>query len=312
VKTDPTAASGDGSASIAVVIPILNEVGRLLNKTLEALVVQTRHAERVIVVDDGSEEPVRIPDDLTGAAELRRLPANLGGAGARNRGAQMTETKYVLFLNCDVLLDHRWLERAIVFMESNPEVGAAGGTIQPVVGKKILRDWRLQFVETKVHRSLLTQPTSVTWLVGHAIVVRRSAYDELGGFDEKYRCAGEDWDFCQRLIQAGYAVMHVPELTAESVEAASLDRLARKSIRNSGWDIRARGPEHPCAAVQPVRLIGATASILKLLAERTARDVIRRRFRLVLVDVAVAFRSFVLIWRHLRATRGRPSIGVSA
>jgi cellulose synthase/poly-beta-1,6-N-acetylglucosamine synthase-like glycosyltransferase len=217
----------------------------------------------------------------------------------------MTDTTYVLFLNCDVLLDSDWLERAIAFMEEHPNVGAAGGTIIPVVGKKILRDWRLQFVETKVHRSPPTQATAVTWLVGHAILVRRTVYDELGGFAEKYRCAGEDWDFCQRVIEAGYTVAHVPELRAESVEVASLDRLARKSIRNSGWDIRPRGREYPCAAVRQVRIPAASASIIRLLAERCARDLLKRRFRLVPVDFAVAARSFVLIWRHSRAMRAR-------
>jgi glycosyltransferase involved in cell wall biosynthesis len=291
--------------SIAVVIPILNEKGRLLTRTLEALTLQTRLADRVIVVDDGSADPVSLPERLASGVELVRLAHNVGGAGARNRGARMVEADYVLFLNCDVVLAPEWLERSIAFMEANPDVGAAGGTIVPVVGKEILRDWRLHFIETKVHRTRMTVPTSVTWLVGHAILVRRSVYDQLGGFDEKYRCAGEDWDFCQRVIANGSIVSHVPELTAESVEVASVDRLARKSIRNSGWDIRAQGAERPCAAVRPVRVPGAMLSIVRLLVKRSARNTLRGRFRLIPIDAAVAGRSLVLILRHTRETRSR-------
>lgn len=291
--------------SLAVVIPTLNERGRLLTRTLDALVSQTRQADRVIVVDDGSADPVSIPERLSSEVELVRLPNNVGGAGARNRGARMVVTDYILFLNCDVLLAPEWLERGVAYMQGNPDVGASGGTIVPVIGKKILRDWRLHFIETKVHRTSMTAPTAVTWLVGHAILVRGSVYDELGGFDEKYRCAGEDWDFCQRVIANGYVVSHVPELQAESVEVASVERLARKSIRNSGWDIRLHGEERPCAAVRPVHLPKASFSIIRLLWERSARNALRGRFRLIPVDAAVAGRSFVLILRHAWTTRRR-------
>jgi hypothetical protein len=201
------------------------------------------------------------------------------------------------------VLSSTWLDKAIAFMEENPDAGAIGGTILPVKGKKILRDWRLQFVETKSHRVGLTTPTPVTWLVGHAIVMRRSVFDELRGFDEKYRCAGEDWDICQRVLQHGYSVLHLPELVAESYEVASVDRLARKSVRNGGWDIRPHGADRPCAAVKPVRPVAATASIVRLLGSRMARDLVRGRIRFIPVDVAIAIRSTYLVWESARSTR---------
>ena len=89
----------------------------------------------------------------------------------------------------------------------------------------------------------------MSWLVGHAVLVRRSVYEEVGGFDEKYRCAAEDWDISQRIRALGYSLVHVPSLIAESHELASIDRLARKNVRNAGWDIRENGMQYPCAAL---------------------------------------------------------------
>ena len=295
--------------SVAVVVPVLNESGGLLERTLDGLQNQTRRPDCIVVVDDGSTHPVRIPERLHSDVEILRLPSNIGGAGARNRGARLSDTSYVLFLNCDVVLAPGWLERAVAFMERDPAAGAISGTIVPVAGKAILRAWRLQFIETKSHRARLSGATPVTWLVGHAILVRRSVFDELGGFYEKYRCAGEDWDICQRILEHGYSISHLPDLLAESHEVASVDRLARKSVRNGGWDIRTHGFERPCAAVQPVRPVAATASIVRLLGVRMARNLVRRRIRFLPVDAAVAVRSIVLVWRAARpeAPLSRPT-----
>lgn len=289
---------------MGVVIPVLNESGGLLARTLESLMRQTRRPTQTLVIDDGSLEPLQLPRHLRNDVGLLRLPTNHGGATARNHGARaLPKTEYVLFLNCDVVLNPRWLEDAVAFMQSNERVAAIGGRIAPVVGPRLLREWRLQFIETKVHRAAIAAPTDVTWLVGHAIFTRRDVYEQLDGFDEKYSCAGEDWDYCQRVIEAGYCVSHVPSLVAESHEVASIDRLARKSVRNSGWDIRTNYAAHTCAAVQPVRLGAAVTSTLRLLVMRCGRDIVKRRFSLVVVDVAVAARSLVLLWRARQRSR---------
>jgi len=285
------------AAPVAAVVSVYNESEDALERTLESILAQTMQAERVVVVDDGSDRPLQIRDGIRRDVEVVPLSDNVGLAGARNRGARLTSTQYLLFLNCDVVLKPDWLSGAISFIESDSTVGAVSGTIVPVVGREILRSWRLQFLETKSHRAGLRAPTPVTWLVGHAVLVRRSVFEEVGGFDEKYRCAAEDWDISQRIRALGYSLVHVPSLIAESYELASIDRLARKNVRNAGWDIRENGMQRPCAALQPVRRLPATLSIFRLLGLGVARNLVRRRVRLLPVDIAVAVRSTTLVWR---------------
>ena len=137
----------------------------------------------------------------------------------------------------------------------------------------------------------------MTWLVGQPVLGRRSVVEEVGGFDEKYRCAADDWDISQRIRALGYSLVHGRSLIAGRFALASIDRLARKNVRNIGWDIRENEMQRPCAALEPVRRLPATLSIIRLLGPSVARNLVRRRVRLLPVDVAVAARSTTLVWK---------------
>jgi hypothetical protein len=62
-------------------------------------------------------------------------------------------------------------------------------------------------------------------VVGACLLVRRSAFERLGGFDERFWLYGEEADLCLRLADAGLRVVHVPEAHALHVGAASSDAL---------------------------------------------------------------------------------------
>ena len=286
--------------SVAAVIPAFNEPEGSLERTLHGLTSQTRRPNRLLVVDDGSISPTTVPARFRSKAEIVRLDENSGLAAARNHGARLTTAQYLLFVNCDVVLRTDWLEKAIAFIERAEDAGVVSGAILPVEGPKVLRDWRLQFIEPKPHRSQLAAPTPATWLVGHALLVRRSAFDAVGGFNPLFRTAGEDWDFSQRVRSRGYELVHHPGLVAESHEPASVDSLARKSTRNAGWDLRSRPTDRACAATRPIRRFPATMSALRDFIDRLARDVAKRRWRFLPVDVAIACRSLALVWRSGR------------
>jgi GT2 family glycosyltransferase len=298
-----------GEGTVAAVVPAFDEGGTSLERTLRGLLGQARRPDHVLVVDDGSPSPLALPAELRSEAEVVRLAKNSGLAAARNHGARLTTTEFLLFVNCDVVLGPDWLEHGVAFMESAAEVGAVSGAIVPVAGPKVLRDWRLQFIEPKPHRSSLAGPTAVTWLVGHALLVRRAAFDSAGGFDPRFRTAGEDWDFSQRVRARGYELVHHPGLVAESHESASIDSLARKSIRNAGWDLRSRPPELACAATRPVRLLPATASVLRISGGWIARDLVKVRPRFLAADLAVAARSVALLRKAARLRKGGRSQG---
>ena len=77
--------------SVAAVISVFNESEDALERTLKAILAQTMQAERVVVVDDGSDRPLRIREGIHADVEVVRLAENVGLAGARNRGARPYE-----------------------------------------------------------------------------------------------------------------------------------------------------------------------------------------------------------------------------
>jgi hypothetical protein len=123
----------------------------------------------------------------------------------------------------------------------------------------------------------------------------------VSGFDERFRSAGEDWDFSQRVLAVGRGVFHLPALVAESHERASVEGLARKTVRNAGCDLRNTEPELRCSALRRMRPLNATPSMLRLLLERMARDVLKRRWHLLPVDLVIGGRSLLLVWTASRA-----------
>jgi GT2 family glycosyltransferase len=231
--------------------------------------------------------------------EISRLPENVGTSAAKNAAAALVESDYLLFVDSDVVLRPEWLEYGIAFME-NSNAGMVAGKIVPVTGSSLLRRWRLQFLETNVHRSGLSEPESENWLNGHALLVRRAVFDDVGGFDPRFRSCGDDPDLSQRIVTSGRPLFFLPQLVAECHEPASLEYLARKSVRNLGWDLRPKDSP-PCACVRPLRLVAASASVLWSLVEHLGRNLLKGRLSLLPVDVAVAWRSLQLVW----GARGR-------
>jgi N-acetylglucosaminyl-diphospho-decaprenol L-rhamnosyltransferase len=67
-------------------------------------------------------------------------------------------------------------------------------------------------------------PTGVDWVSGSCMLVRRDAFEELGGFDEAYFMYGEDVDLCWRAHRAGYGVAYVPAASVTHVGGISTRR----------------------------------------------------------------------------------------
>jgi len=281
--------------SVAAVVPHYREAADSVHRTVAGIVGQSLPPKQVVLVDDGSPRPIHLDAPWADLVRRARLAENMGVSAARNLGAACTSGRFLLFVNCDVVLAPDWVRRAVHFMLEHPDVALVGGAVVPRVGRPAVRRWRLQHIETRVHRVAPPAPVRQGWIVGHAMLVRRSAFERIGGFDARFRSAGDEVDLCVRLCAAGFGVFHLPFVVADSFEPATIETMARKSVRNSGWSLGRTGP--PCAATRPLRPLPAALSTLGVLAGRVARDVLRGRPLMLLLDLAVAARSLVLIGR---------------
>ncbi|NMD57441.1 MULTISPECIES: mycofactocin biosynthesis glycosyltransferase MftF [Tsukamurella] len=201
----PVPAAQNGTGDITVVVPVRDDqagVDRLL-RAVRGL--------PVVVVDDGSAVPIRVPDDP--AVRLLRLPENRGPAHARNRGAALADTGLVAFLDADTVPRPGWAD-VLRARFADPTVAVAAPRI---VGLEDAPWTRPVARYAGLHSSLDLGPrpgaarpgNPVAYVPSAAMLVRRGAFEAIGGFDPDLRVA-EDVDLCWRLADAGWTVRYEP------------------------------------------------------------------------------------------------------
>jgi N-acetylglucosaminyl-diphospho-decaprenol L-rhamnosyltransferase len=210
-----------------------------LRRTLPGHVgVAERLGSPMFVVDNASRDgTLELLEDWSGrvsALELIRCRSNLGYATAANRAFAAAGDRDVLLLNPDVELPGpdpvRSLARALA---DRPRAGVvaprlvdADGTVQPTARRlaslpamigslpragSVARPLRGVY-ERYLAPSYLERPVAVGWVIGAAMLVRRRAFEEVGGFDEGFFLYMEDADLCRRLNVAGWSVDYLPEI----------------------------------------------------------------------------------------------------
>lgn len=188
----------------------------------------------VVVVDNGSE-------DGSAAAFRERFPGavtieageNLGFARAVNRGARVATGSWLLLLNPDTVVLPGSLRALVDFAERHPEYGVFGGrtlrpdgTVDPSSCWGAPSLWSLAtfatMLSTAFKRSPVFDPESlggwqrdsareVPIVTGCLLLIRRTAWDALGGMDEDYFLYGEDAEFSLRAGRAGLRRVVVPD-----------------------------------------------------------------------------------------------------
>jgi N-acetylglucosaminyl-diphospho-decaprenol L-rhamnosyltransferase len=188
------------------------------------------HDVNVIVVDSASQDNTLASiADL--AVTLVALDVNRGFAYGCNRGWRVGEAPAVLFLNPDARIDPDSIRRLKEVLDQDPTVGLVAPRITDDSGSlefSIRRFPRLRSTyarafflhrlfpnaswsdEVTRERSTYDSPHSVEWVSGACMLVRRSALQQLGGWDEGFFLYGEDVDLCRRLWTAGYDIRYEP------------------------------------------------------------------------------------------------------
>jgi len=214
----------------------------------------------VIVVDNAST-------DGTPALVRKKFPqvtlicnqANAGFARASNQGLRIGRGRFFLLLNPDTELHEETLAAALSHAEANPGVGVIGcrafrpdGSVQSTAFRCLrLRDVALNVLVPngmRRRRRLLSgfryadldldRAQDVETVAGCFMLVRRAAWEWVGGLDESFFMYGEEAEWCHRLRRAGWKVRHLPQATilhhggvsAEQCRDATTLAMARSQV----------------------------------------------------------------------------------
>ncbi|MDX6581799.1 MAG: hypothetical protein QOI10_983 [Solirubrobacterales bacterium] len=207
----------------------------------------------VWVVDNGSADgsAAMVRADFPWATVID-ADENLGYGRAVNLVAERGASAWIAAANADVAVEPGALERLLAAARQRPEIGA--------VAPRLQRDGA---IERSVHR-LPTLPATalawaglapdwdldrardVGWAQGAFLLIRRRAFEQVGGFDPRQWLFAEDVDLCWRLGRAGWAIRYEPAARvlhagAAATAQASFDRPARELESLYGWMARRRG-----------------------------------------------------------------------
>lgn len=206
-----------------VTVIIVNWNGeKFLEQCLTALMAQTVKPHEIIVLDnassDGSLEIVlRFP-----SVRLIDLDRNTGFAQGNNLAVKVASkaSEWIALINPDAFVESYWLEALLVAAESNPEFDVFGSMLLNAAAPALLDGtgdayhvsglvWRMKNgspVPTSVESE-----SEIFSACAAAALYRRSAWQNIGGFDEDYFCYVEDVDLGFRLRLAGYRCLYVPQ-----------------------------------------------------------------------------------------------------
>ena len=191
---------------------------------LTSLEENTYKNNTVIVLDnhstDGSVEAIRCSFP---AVRMVELSENLGYAGNNNVGIQIAieqKAEWVFVLNEDTIVAPDCLARLVQVGEGDPQIGMVGPMVYHYDEPNVIQSaggWRGRYWETghfgknERDQDQFTLPHAVDWLTGCSILVRRAVIEQVGMLDERFFIYCEETEWCLRVREAGWSLIHVPQ-----------------------------------------------------------------------------------------------------
>jgi len=276
---------------IAVVIVNWNG-GESLRRCLASLAAQERRPDRVIVVDNASQDGSL--ERALGAfpsAEPIRMQANVGFAAANNAALRACdECEWVALLNPDAFPASSWLARLEEAARAHPGHASFASQLRQAAD-----DVLLDGAGDVYHVS------GLAWRAGHGAAVpagadpgevfspcaaaalyRREALVEVGGFDERYFCYLEDVDLGFRLRLRGHRCLYVPEAVVLHVGSASTGKGSEFSTyhghRNLVWTFFKDMPGALLALYLPQHLLLNVVSVAWFMARGQSAVILRAKW----------------------------------
>ncbi len=209
----------------------------------------------VFIIDNQSDDdsiPV-LEREASPFAEIMQLPENVGFSAGNNAGAKLCKKPLILFMNADVLLNPGAVLQMVDTMNANPSIGIVTPSLYGPDGETqasayflltplrivklllgldklgVMLGWPVLAGNADMKRN--GNYTGVVESVyGACMLIRRSAFEAVNGFDEEFFIYCEETDLCLRLRKAGWKVYRCGGAQAKHWHGQSAQKAARKSL----------------------------------------------------------------------------------
>jgi GT2 family glycosyltransferase/2-polyprenyl-3-methyl-5-hydroxy-6-metoxy-1,4-benzoquinol methylase len=216
---------------VSIVIPVYNEFNYTYN-CLKSIIENSgdKVNYEILIADDCSTDLTKDIMKIVSNIRVIKTSRNFGFLGNCNNTAKYAKGKYILFLNNDTQVQENWLLSLVELIEKEEAIGAVGsklvfedGTLQEAGG--VL--WNDASAWNYGRGSDPALPEfnyvkEVDYISGAALMIRKSIWEKLGGFDETFTPAYcEDTDICFSIKKLGYKVMYQPASVVVHFEGIS-------------------------------------------------------------------------------------------
>ena len=218
---------------ISILIVHYNTPG-LLRQTLKGIEKSAPAVSTEVIVVDNNPA-CRVHEMVAREFPTVRLiisERNVGFGGGMNLAFKEATGRYLFVFNPDIAVFPGAIEALVAFMDKNPDVGLVGPKLKNPDGSLQASCYRFMKPEVILYRRLpfigkLRQAQKavsdylmeewdhgetrdVDYLLGAAMLARREALEQVGGFDPNYFIYFEDQDLCRRFWKAGWRVVYYP------------------------------------------------------------------------------------------------------
>lgn len=204
---------------VSIVIPAYNQ----FDYTYHCLESIQKHSGNVtyeiLLADDCSSDLTRDIGELVAGIHIIRNEENLRFLLNCNHAASQARGKYILFLNNDTQVQQNWLQPLVDLLESDPSIGMTGskliyadGHLQEAGGIfwKDASAWNYGHMQNPEDPEY-NYVKEADYISGASIMIRRSLWEEIGGFDQRFAPAYyEDSDLAFEVRKHGYKVVYQP------------------------------------------------------------------------------------------------------
>lgn len=228
---------------VSVIIVNYNTL-KLTENTINSVIEKTKDIKyEIILVDnastDGSIE--YFEEKYNNKIILLKNKENLGFGRANNKGIEIAKGKYIFLLNSDTLLINNATKILYEYMEKEVKIGICGGNLYDVELNPIhsflskLPSIRTEInsqlnIFSKLIKKILSKredfnysalPLEVGYITGADMMIRKSAIEKVGKFDDDFFMYFEETELTYRIKKNGYKVISIPEAKIIHLEGKS-------------------------------------------------------------------------------------------
>lgn len=178
----------------------------------------------IIVVDNASTDDTVVKLKKEGGVVIIENNTNLGFSGGNNVGAKIAKGEYLLFLNSDMeLIDDKLIDMS-KYLSKNPDIGIIApkflnldfspqGSVWPpqTLSNAFKEFWLGKENTYSKYTPLGNKPVEVFSVSGGAMMIKKSLFNKIGGWDKRYFMYFEDLELCRQIRKLGFKIVFYPE-----------------------------------------------------------------------------------------------------